>query len=511
MSLFLLLVVSVGRILSEPAQLPTLDSNDFQLLIFSDNLTYKLGETPHITAQILNRSQRGAYFHNWSPTRPPELEVLVKRPADALPIDKRSASSCAPTYSGFFRGWGGNVYSSKFTYLPPGAMYPLDPCKQLPQGLFNSPGEYEIHVVYTNETEKFESQLANVGTGNINYTYQTGKQEGTWIAADADEFAAPHYRATERHLAISLGDKGPWVGDDWKRRRVTLREMLDHAPRMTLRSKVLTIRVAGPLPFPKRLNKITLMDYANDFLFPRADSGLPRHQRIVEKLKSLGESAFLALELVISEDISGEDRTYALSFFQLVPGDREIPQRVSRHVIENHLANPPAALDSLRDVVEAVEVLGEFGASEDCGLLIDYLQGNDDSASWVVFSIVKKLANDEMLADFVEVLAQKVGYAHTDSLLDESIFLWGEEVVIEAEMSLLRLTVARSRDPGERHKLSRAGHALDGMIRNLGAMHERYESVEPRFKKLVEANARNLLLKKTLTLDQFNKARYLVW
>ena len=407
LALFLLLLVYIAGSIKAPAQLPTLSSGDFQLLIFSDKLSYKLGETPHITAQIINRSEHGVYFHDWSPTKPPGLEVFVVRPAGALPIDKRSGSSCAPTYSGYFRGWWGNGYSYKFTYLVPGGVYPLEPCHQVSQGLFSSPGTYDIHIVFTNETEAFETRLANVGTSYINYTYITGKQEGTWIAADADEFAAPPYEAGEFHWAISIGDKGPWIGEGWSRKRVTLREMLDHAPRITLRSKVLTIRVAEPLPFPEKMNAITVSDYANDFLFPRATSGLPRHQRIVEKLKGLGTWAFPALELVVSGDLNREDRAYALTFFQLVPGDRAVAQRAARQVIENHLANPPADQELPRDVIKASEILGEFGNSPDCGLLIDYLRRDDDSASWAVFDTVKKLANDEMLESFVEILAQK--------------------------------------------------------------------------------------------------------
>ncbi len=509
--LFALLVVYIAGSLNASAQLPALDSDDFQLLIFRDKHSYKLGEVPRITAQIINRSEHGVYFHDWSPTKPPGLEVFVKRPADALAIDKRSVSSCAPTYSGFFRGWGGTIYSSAFTYLFPGATYSLEPCSQLPQGLFNSPGTYDIHIVFTNETEAFETRLANVGTSYINYTYITGKQEGTWIAADADEFAASPYDAPERHLAVSLGDKGPWIGEDPGRRRVTLREMLHHAPRMTLRSKVLTIRIAEPLPFPEKINEITLNDYANDFLFPRATSGRPRHQRIVEKLKGLGDWAFPALELVISGKVNDQDKAYALTFFQLVPGDRAIPQRAARQLIERHLANPPTDEDPLRDVVKAAEVLGEFGNSSDCGLLIDYLQGDDDSASWVVFNGVKKLADDEMLESFVEVLAQKVGYAHTGPLFDESIFLWGEEVVIDVEVDLLRLALKRSRGPEERSKLSKAFRVFGEIRTRFTSLQKRYESEDPRISIAIESSARDLLLKKSLTLDRFNKVRFPGW
>ena len=511
LTLFALLVVYIAGSVKSPAQLPTLGSADFQLLIFSDKFSYKLGEMPHITAQIINRSEHGVYFHDWSPTKPPGLEVFVKRPADALPMDKRSGSSCAPTYSGYFRGWWGNGYSYKFTYLVPGGVYPLEPCHQVSQGLFSSPGTYDIHIVFTNETEAFATRLANVGTSYINYTYITGKQEGTWIAADADEFAASPYDAPERHLAVSLGDKGPWIGEDPGRRRVTLREMLHHAPRMTLRSKVLTIRIAEPLPFPEKINEITLNDYANDFLFPRATSGRPRHQRIVEKLKGLGDWAFPALELVISGKVNDQDKAYALTFFQLVPGDRAIPRRAARELIENHLANPPSDQDSLPDVVKAAEILGEFGNSRDCGLLIEYLQGDDDSASWVVFNAVKKLADDEMLESFVEVLAQKVGYAHTGSLFHESIFLWGEEVVIDVEVDLLRLALKRSRGPEERSKLSKAFRVFGEIRTRFTSLQKRYESEDPHFKKLIESEARDLLLKESLTLDRFNTARYSRW
>ena len=338
------------------AKLPTFVSDDFQLVISSDKSIYKLGETPQISAKIVNRSEHSVFFHNWSPTKPPGLEVFIVRPADALPIDKRSASSCAPTYPGFFRGWWGNSYSSRFTHLLPGMTYPLDPCSQLPQGLFTSPGTYDIHIVFTNETEDFETMLADVGTSYINYTYKTGKQDGTWISADADEFAGPPYEAAEHHWGISLGDKGPWIGEGWERKRVTLREMLDHAPRMTLRSKVLTIRVAEPLPYPEKINQTTLRDYANDFLFPHATTGWPRHERIVEKLKGLGEWAFPALEAVISGNLNHEDKAYALTFFQLVPGDRAIPQRAARQLIERHPANPPSDPDLLRDGVTPVDI-----------------------------------------------------------------------------------------------------------------------------------------------------------
>ena len=105
LALFLLLLVYIAGSIKAPAQLPTLSSGDFQLLIFSDKLSYKLGETPRITAQIINRSQHGVYFHDWSPTKPPGLEVFVVRPADALPIDKWSAASCKPTYHRFYGGW----------------------------------------------------------------------------------------------------------------------------------------------------------------------------------------------------------------------------------------------------------------------------------------------------------------------------------------------------------------------------------------------------------------------
>ena len=103
--LFALLVVYIARSLNASAQLPALDSDDFQLLIFRDKHSYKLGEVPRITAQIINRSQHGVYFHDWSPTKPPGLEVFVVRPADALPIDKWSAASCKPTYHRFYGGW----------------------------------------------------------------------------------------------------------------------------------------------------------------------------------------------------------------------------------------------------------------------------------------------------------------------------------------------------------------------------------------------------------------------
>ena len=511
LALFLLLLVYIAGSIKAPAQLPALSSGDFQLLIFSDKLSYKLGETPRITAQIINRSEHGVYFHDWSPTKPPGLEVFVVRPADALPIDKWSAASCKPTYHRFYGGWWGNVHSSAFTYLVPGGVYPLEPCHQVSQGLFSSPGTYDIHIVFTNETEAFATRLANVGTSYINYTYITGKQEGTWIAADADEFAASPYDAPERHLAVSLGDKGPWIGEDPGRRRVTLREMLHHAPRMTLRSKVLTIRIAEPLPFPEKINEITLNDYANDFLFPRATSGRPRHQRIVEKLKGLGDWAFPALELVISGKVNDQDKAYALTFFQLVPGDRAIPRRAARELIENHLANPPSDQDSLPDVVKAAEILGEFGNSRDCGLLIEYLQGDDDSASWVVFNAVKKLADDEMLESFVEVLAQKVGYAHTGPLFDESIFIWGEEVVIDVEVDLLRLAIANSRDASERHKYSEASQVFGQTLTRFTSLRKRYESEDPRISIAIESSARDLLLKKSLTLDRFNKVRFPGW
>ena len=126
-----------------------------------------------------------------------------------------------------------------------------------------------------------------------------------------------------------------------------MREMLHHAPRMTLRSKVLTIRIAEPLPFPEKINEITLNDYANDFLFPHATSGRPRHQRIVEKLKGLGDWAFPALELVISGKVNDQDKAYALTFSQPVPADRRIPQRPPGKPTEIHLANPRPTKDSL--------------------------------------------------------------------------------------------------------------------------------------------------------------------
>jgi len=380
----------------------------------------------------------------------------------------------------------------------------------LSQGIFNSPGEYEIHIVYTNETENFETTLAKVGTSYINYTYTTGKQKGTWIAADANEFAAPPYEAAERDLAISLGDKGPWIGEDEGRRRATLQEMLVHAPRITLTSKVLTIRVNKPLPYPEKINQTTLRDYANDFLFPRARFGWTRHERIVEKLKGLGDMAFPALELVVAGNLSDEDRAYALSFFQLVPGDDAIPRRTARWIIENHLANPSTEGESLHDVVKAAEVLTEFGNSSDCTLLIDYLVHDDDSASWFIFNAVKKLADDEMLPKFVEVLADKVGYAHTGALFDESVFLWGEAVVIEAEAGLLRTAINRSRVSKERHKFSQASRALREISARLKAMHETFESQDPQYRKRTESSARNLLLKETLTLDKYTAARYYI-
>ena len=162
----------------------------------------------------------------------------------------------------------------------------------------------------------------------------------------------------------------------------------------------------------------------------------------------------------------------------------------------------------LRDVVKAVEILGEFGNSPDCGLLIDYLEGNDDSASWVVFNVVKKLADDEMLERFVEVLAQKAGYAHTGPPLDESIFLWGEEVVINVEVDLLRLAIKRSRGPEERSKLSEAFQVFGEIRSRFTSLQESYKSEDPKIGTAVESSARDLLLKKSLTRDRFNKARY---
>ncbi len=274
---------------------------------------------------------------------------------------------------------------------------------------------------------------------------------------------------------------------------------------------MLTIHVAKPLPFPEKMNTITASDYANDFLFPRATSRFPRHQRIVEKLKGLGTWAFPALELVVSGDLNREDRAYALTFFQLVPGDRAVAQRAARQVIENHLAHPPADQGPLHDVIKAAQILGEFGNPSDCDLLIDYLKHDDDSASWVVFNVVKKLADDEILERFVEVLAQKVGYAHTGSLFDESIFLWGEEVVIDVEVDLVRLALKRSRDHKEQFKFTEAFQVFGQIRTRFTSLRERYESEDPRIRKLVEADARDLLLKNSLALDRFNKTRFPGW
>ena len=267
--------------------------------------------------------------------------------------------------------------------------------------------------------------------------------------------------------------------------------MLDHAPRMTLRTKVLTIRVSEPIPFPDPLTQSTLKDYVADFLFPQANQTWPRHQRMVAKLQALEAWAYAGLEQLLEDPLSRDEKAYVFGFFTLISGDRAIPQRAARQVIESHLANPPADQDMLHDVAKAAETLGKFGDSADCGLLIDYLEGNDDSASWVVFNVVKKLADDEMLESFVEVLAQKVGYAHAGSLLDESIFIWGEEVVIELEVDLLRHAKAKSGDVIEYHKFSEASRALREMIRHLRAMHEHYESGDPQIKKAIESYARD--------------------
>ena len=173
-----LLLPCTGCGLFDTSELPTLDSGDMQLLILSDKTVYKLGETPRITAQIINRSEKDTYFLSWFPWGPREgLQVSLRRPPDAPP----------PEYPRLIHGWPGLKWGGsnwnfnvQFSLMRPGDTVGLSLYNHIRPEMFNAPGAYEIQINYTNQGGDFDGWLSSAEESpRVFGNYRDGNGTGT--------------------------------------------------------------------------------------------------------------------------------------------------------------------------------------------------------------------------------------------------------------------------------------------------------------------------------------------
>lgn len=336
-----------------------LDSSDMQLLIFSDKMEYVQGETPYITAQIINRSGETAYFLRWCVYQPPALEVWIKGPDDSEAIERLQQREWQTNYR---RDHVGSFHTRVEPFAPESTVDLHPGLHQRPE-IFDTPGIYEISIVYSNELPEYDEWVDAAKTTKKIFVYLGEEASGgTWIDADADEFAEAPYEPAEHFAATSLDEKGPWIGEDDLRRRATLRELIEGAPRVTLKSKVLTIRIVGPQEESGAFETTAAPESPRDFLLPPKRFGRPEYREAVQKLRALGPRAYAELEALFDESSDPDERAYLLQLFIAVPGDMETPLRLASDVIANQSTDQAPGETDPPDVAIAQQVLEHFGA-----------------------------------------------------------------------------------------------------------------------------------------------------
>ncbi len=138
--------------------------------------------------------------------------------------------------------------------------------------------------------------------------------------------------------------------------------MIEHAPRVTLRSKLLTIRISGPQEESGAFETTAAPESPRDFLLPPKRFGRPEYREAVRKLRALGPRAYAELEDLFRESRDPDVRAYLLQLFIAVPGDMETPLRLARDVIANQAADQAPGVTNSPDFVVAQQVLEHFGA-----------------------------------------------------------------------------------------------------------------------------------------------------